>query len=108
MKLLRKVRIAIRSAVHDLIGEDDYTPEEQDATLLSAGQKRLEALRQELAPATAREKKAQLVQRKALAEAQALDKAADDALIAGRDDLAAERLRQAKQALQRAADAEEQ
>ena len=108
MKLIRKVKIALRSAVHDLIGEDEFSPEGEDAILLSAGQKRLAQLRQTVAPATAREKRAQLEQRKALAEAQALSKAADDALIAGRDDLAAEKLRQAKLAEARAAEAEEQ
>jgi phage shock protein A len=108
MKLIRKVKIALRSAVHDLLSEDEYTPEGEDAALLSAGQKRLEQLRQKVAPTTAREKRAQLEQRKALAEAQALNKAADDAIIAGRDDLAIDKLRQAQQALQRAAEAEEQ
>jgi phage shock protein A len=108
MKLIRKVKIALRSAVHDLIGEDEFTPEGEDAALLSAGQKRLEQLRQKVAPTTARQKRAQLEQRKALAEAQALNKAADDAILAGRDDLATEKLRQAQIALQRAAEAEEQ
>jgi phage shock protein A len=107
MKLIRKVKIALRSAVHDLIGEDEFTPEGEEAALLSAGQKRLEQLRQKIAPATAREKRAQLEQRRALAESQALNKAADDALIAGRDDLAAEKLRQAKLAEARAAEAGE-
>lgn len=107
MKLLRKVKIALRSAVHDLISEDEYTPEGEEAILLSAGQKRLEQLRQKIGPTTAREKRAQLEQRKALAEAQALNKAADDAIIAGRDDLATEKIQQAQQALQRAAEAEE-
>jgi phage shock protein A len=108
MKLIRKVKIALRSAVHDLLGEDEYTPEGEDAILLSAGQKRLEQLRQQLTPATAREKRALLDQRKALAQAQALSKAADDALIAGNDDLAADKLRQAKHAQELAAEAEAQ
>ncbi|MCI0394090.1 MAG: hypothetical protein L0332_31275 [Chloroflexi bacterium] len=107
MKWRDKVKFALRAAVHDLFGEEEFAPAQQDPAALAAGRERLEALRRELAPAVAREKRAQLEERKALAEAQALNQTVDEALVAGQEEPAARKLRQAQQALARAAEARE-
>ena len=98
MKWFDRVLTALRSAARDLISEDDEVEGDRVETLIDAGQTRLTVLRDELAQAVAREKRAELDWRAAWDQANALDGNVDQALRAGQDDLARVHIEQASRA----------
>ncbi len=88
MKWFDRILTALRSATRDLISEDDEIEPDRVAMLIDAAQTRLNVLRDELAQAVAREKRAELEWRATWDQANALDASVDSALRAGQDDLA--------------------
>ncbi len=107
MKLIQRLRTLIQAAVYDVIGED-AEPEEQAspdgpavrrlAEMLTEAQADLDALRLELAKAAEREKRITQARQEAENKAKSADEAVDAALRSGDDALAADYLKQAKQA----------
>ncbi len=98
MKWFDRILTALRSAARDLISEDDEIEGERVDALIDAAQTRLTVLRDELAQAVAREKRAELEWRAAWDQANALDSNVDSALRAGQDDLARVHIEQASRA----------
>jgi phage shock protein A len=98
MKWFDRILTALRSAARDLISEDDEIEGDRVDTLLDAAQTRLTVLRDELAQAVAREKRAEIEWRAAWEQANALDGNVDSALRAGQDDLARMHIEQASRA----------
>src|SRR5512135_3289762 len=98
MKWFDRILTALRSAARDLISEDDEIEGDRVATLLDAAQTRLTVLRDELAQAVAREKRAEIEWHAAWDQANALDCNVDQALHAGQDDLARMHIEQASRA----------
>ena len=89
MKWIDRVLTSLRSAARDLISEEDTAAEEDHvAALLDTAQARLNVLRDELATAIAREKRAEIEWHEAVAQASALDTGVDAALRAGQDEAA--------------------
>ena len=60
MKWFDRILTALRSAARDLISEDDEIEGDRVETLIDAAQTRLAVLRDELAQAVAREKRAEI------------------------------------------------
>ncbi len=98
MKWFDRILTALRSAARDLISEDDEVEGDRLDALLEAGQTRLTVLRDELAQAVAREKRAEIEWHAAWDQANALDGHVDQALRAGQDDLARLQIEQASRA----------
>ena len=98
MKWFDRILTALRSAARDLISEDDEIEGDRVDALLDAAQTRLTVLRDELAQAVAREKRAEIEWRAAWDQANALDTNVDNALRAGQDDLARVHIEQASRA----------
>jgi phage shock protein A len=98
MKWFDRILTALRSAARDLISEEDEIEGDRVDTLIDAAQTRLAVLRDELAQAVAREKRAELEWRAAWDQANALDTNVDNALRAGQDDLARVHIEQASRA----------
>jgi phage shock protein A len=98
MKWFDRILTALRSAARDLISEDDEIEADRVETLIEAAQTRLTVLRDELAQAVAREKRAEIEWRAAWEQANALDTNVDNALRAGQDDLARVHIEQASRA----------
>jgi phage shock protein A len=98
MKWFDRILTALRSAARDLISEDDEIEGDRVDTLLDAAQTRLTVLRDELAQAVAREKRAEIEWHAAWDQANALDGNVDQALRAGQDDLARIHIEQASRA----------
>jgi phage shock protein A len=98
MKWFDRILTALRSAARDLISEDDEIEGDRVDTLIDAAQTRLTVLRDELAHAVAREKRAEIEWRAAWDRANALDINVDKALRAGQDDLARVHIEQASRA----------
>ncbi len=98
MKWFDRILTALRSAARDLISEDDEIEGDRVDTLLDAAQTRLTVLRDELAQAVAREKRAEIEWHAAWDQANALDGNVDQALHAGQDDLARMHIEQASRA----------
>ncbi len=98
MKWFDRILTALRSAARDLISEDDEIEGDRVDTLIDAAQTRLAVLRDELAHAVAREKRAEIEWRAAWDQANALDTNVDNALRAGQDDLARMHIEQASRA----------
>ena len=98
MKWFDRILTALRSAARDLISEEDEIEGDRVDTLLDAAQTRLTVLRDELAQAVAREKRAEIEWRAAWDQANALDGNVDQALRAGQDDLARIHIEQASRA----------
>ncbi len=98
MKWFDRILTALRSAARDLISEDDEIEGDRVDTLLDAAQTRLTVLRDELAQAVAREKRAEIEWHAAWDQANALDGTVDQALQAGQDDLARMHIEQASRA----------
>ena len=98
MKWFDRILTALRSAARDLISEDDEIEGDRVDTLIDAAQTRLTVLRDELAQAVAREKRAEIEWRAAWDQANALDTNVDNALRAGQDDLARVHIEQASRA----------
>ena len=98
MKWFDRILTALRSATRDLISEDDEIESDRIDTLIAAAQTRLSVLRDELAQAVAREKRAELEWHAAWDQANALDANVDQALRAGQDDLARAHIEQASRA----------
>ncbi len=98
MKWFDRILTALRSATRDLISEDDEIEPDRVAMLIDAAQTRLNVLRDELAQAVAREKRAELEWRATWDQANALDASVDSALRAGQDDLARMHIEQASRA----------
>ncbi len=98
MKWFDRILTALRSAARDLISEDDEIEGDRVDMLLDAAQTRLTVLRDELAQAIAREKRAEIEWRAAWDQANALDTNVDSALRAGQDDLARVHIEQASRA----------
>jgi phage shock protein A len=98
MKWFDRILTALRSAARDLISEDDEIEGDRVDTLIDAAQTRLVVLRDELAQAVAREKRAEIEWHAAWDQANALDTNVDQALRAGQDDLARAHIEQASRA----------
>ena len=98
MKWFDRILTALRSAARDLISEDDEIEGDRIDTLIDAAQTRLTVLRDELAQAVAREKRAEIDWHAAWDQANALDTNVDQALRAGQDDLARTHIEQASRA----------
>jgi phage shock protein A len=98
MKWFDRILTALRSAARDLISEEDEIEGDRVDTLIDAAQTRLTVLRDELAQAVAREKRAEIEWRAAWDQANALDSNVDSALHAGQDDLARVHIEQASRA----------
>jgi phage shock protein A len=98
MKWFDRILTALRSAARDLISEEDEVEGDRIDTLIAAAQTRLTVLRDELAQAVAREKRAEIEWRAAWDQANALDTNVDTALRAGQDDLAKVHIEQASRA----------
>jgi phage shock protein A len=98
MKWFDRILTALRSAARDLISEEDEIEGDRVDTLIDAAQTRLTVLRDELAQAVAREKRAEIEWRAAWEQANALDTNVDNALRAGQDDLAKVHIEQASRA----------
>jgi phage shock protein A len=98
MKWFDRILTALRSAARDLISEEDEIEGDRVDTLIDAAQTRLTVLRDELAQAVAREKRAEIEWRAAWDQANALDGNVDAALRAGQDDLARVHIEQASRA----------
>jgi phage shock protein A len=98
MKWFDRILTALRSAARDLISEDDEIEGDRIDTLIDAAQTRLTVLRDELAQAVAREKRAEIEWHAAWDQANALDSNVDNALRAGQDDLARVHIEQASRA----------
>jgi phage shock protein A len=98
MKWFDRILTALRSAARDLISEEDEIEGDRVDTLIDAAQTRLTVLRDELAQAVAREKRAEIEWRAAWDQANALDTNVDNALRAGQDDLAKVHIEQASRA----------
>jgi phage shock protein A len=98
MKWFDRILTALRSAARDLISEDDEIEGDRVDTLIDAAQTRLTVLRDELAQAVAREKRAEIEWRAAWDQANALDTHVDNALRTGQDDLARAHIEQASRA----------
>ena len=98
MKWFDRILTALRSAARDLISEEDEIEGDHVDTLIDAAQTRLTVLRDELAQAVAREKRAEIEWRAAWDQANALDTNVDNALRAGQDDLAKVHIEQASRA----------
>jgi phage shock protein A len=98
MKWFDRILTALRSAARDLISEDDEIEGDRVDTLIDAAQTRLTVLRDELAQAVAREKRAEIEWHAAWDQANALDINVDNALHAGQDDLARVHIEQASRA----------
>ena len=98
MKWFDRVLTALRSAARDLISEEDEIEGDRVDMLIDAAQTRLTVLRDELAQAVAREKRAEIEWRAAWDQANALDANVDSALRAGQDDLAKVHIEQASRA----------
>jgi len=98
MKWFDRILTALRSAARDLISEEDEIEGDRVETLIDAAQTRLTVLRDELAQAVAREKRAEIEWRAAWDQANALDSNVDAALHAGQDDLARVHIEQASRA----------
>ena len=98
MKWFDRILTALRSAARDLISEEDEIEGDRVETLIDAAQTRLTVLRDELAQAVAREKRAEIEWRAAWDQANALDTNVDNALRAGQDDLARVHIEQASRA----------
>jgi phage shock protein A len=98
MKWFDRILTALRSAARDLISEEDEIEGDRVETLIDAAQTRLTVLRDELAQAVAREKRAEIEWRAAWDQANALDTNVDNALRAGQDDLAKVHIEQASRA----------
>jgi phage shock protein A len=98
MKWFDRILTALRSAARDLISEEDEIEGDRVETLIDAAQTRLAVLRDELAQAVAREKRAEIEWRAAWDQANALDTNVDNALRAGQDDLARLHIEQASRA----------
>ena len=98
MKWFDRILTALRSAARDLISEDDEIEGDRVDTLVEAAQTRLQVLRDELAQAVAREKRAEIEWHAAWDQANALDTNVDNALRAGQDDLARAHIEQASRA----------
>ena len=98
MKWFDRILTALRSAARDLISEDDEIEGDRVDTLVEAAQTRLHVLRDELAQAVAREKRAEIEWHAAWDQANALDTNVDNALRAGQDDLARAHIEQASRA----------
>lgn len=98
MKWFDRILTALRSATRDLISEEDEVEADRLDTLIGAAQTRLTVLRDELAQAVAREKRAELEWRAAWDQANTLDTNVDAALRAGQDDLARLHIEQASRA----------
>ena len=98
MKWFDRILTALRSAARDLISEEDEVEGDRIDTLIAAAQTRLTVLRDELAQAVAREKRAEIEWRAAWDQANALDTNVDNALRAGQDDLAKAHIEQASRA----------
>jgi phage shock protein A len=98
MKWFDRILTALRSAARDLISEDDEIEGDRVETLIDAAQTRLTVLRDELAQAVAREKRAEIEWHAAWDQANALDTNVDNALRAGQDDLARVHIEQASRA----------
>ena len=108
MKWIDRVLTALRSAARDLISEEDIAAEEDHvAALLDTAQARLNVLRDELATAIAREKRAEIEWHEAVAQANALDVGVDAALRAGQDEAARAQIVQASRAQIKADDLSE-
>ena len=73
MKWFDRILTALRSAARDLISEDDEIEGDRIDTLIDAAQTRLTVLRDELAQAVAREKRAEIDWHAAWDQANALD-----------------------------------
>jgi phage shock protein A len=98
MKWFDRILTALRSAARDLISEEDEVEGDRVDALIDAAQTRLTVLRDELALAVAREKRAELEWRAAWDQANALDVNVDNALRANQDDLARVHIEQASRA----------
>lgn len=98
MKWFDRILTALRSAARDLISEGDEIEGDLVETLVDAAQTRLTVLRDELAQAIAREKRAEIEWRAAWDQANALDTNVDTALRSGQDDLARVHIEQASRA----------
>ena len=98
MKWFDRILTALRSAARDLISEEDEIEGDRVDTLIDAAQTRLTVLRDELAQAVAREKRAEIEWRAAWEQANALDTNVDNALRSGQDDLAKVHIEQASRA----------
>ena len=98
MKWFDRILTALHSAARDLISEEDEIEGDRVDTLIDAAQTRLKVLRDELAQAVAREKRAEIDWRAAWDQANALDSNVDNALRAGQDDLARMHIEQASRA----------
>jgi phage shock protein A len=98
MKWFDRILTALRSAARDLISEEDEIEGDRVDTLIDAAQTRLTVLRDELAQAVAREKRAEIEWRAAWDQANALDTNVDNALRSGQDDLARVHIEQASRA----------
>src|SRR5512147_3134354 len=98
MKWFDRILTALRSAARDLISEDDEIEGDRVETLIDAAQTRLAVLRDELAQAVAREKRAEIEWRAAWEQANALDANVDNALRTGQDELARAHIEQASRA----------
>ncbi len=98
MKWFDRILTALRSAARDLISEDDEIEGDRVEMLIEAAQTRLTVLRDELAQAVAREKRAEIEWHAAWDQANALDTNVDTALRTGQDDLARVHIEQASRA----------
>src|SRR5512143_914159 len=98
MKWFDQILTALRSAARDLISEEDEIEGDRVETLIDAAQTRLTVLRDELAQAVAREKRAEIEWRAAWDQANTLDTNVDNALRTGQDDLARVHIEQASRA----------
>jgi phage shock protein A len=98
MKWFDRILTALRSAARDLISEEDEVEGDRVDMLIDAAQTRLTVLRDELAQAVAREKRAEIEWHAAWDQANALDTNVDNALRAGQDDLAKVHIEQASRA----------
>ena len=92
MNWLDRVLASLRSAVRDLISEEDVPEDDRVTALLAAARVRIDALRIERDEATAREKRAALEGETAQAELGALNAVVDVALQAGQEAVAREQL----------------
>ncbi len=99
MKWIDRVLTALRTAARDLTSEEDAAAEEDHVVaLLDTAQARLNVLRDELATAIAREKRAEIEWHAAVAQANALDVGVDAALRTGQDEAARAQIVQASRA----------
>jgi phage shock protein A len=102
MNLIERIITALRAAVHDIISEEPAGQEDTANTELLAVQARLETVRNELAAATVREKRAERSYRSLMDKAGALNEAVDAAILAGENGSARSRMQEAQQALAKA------